>query len=223
MSVLVVKHHEEDSAGLVGEALSRRGASLRELLVPGPRPFPDPGAYERIVVLGAKWSVYDTATVGAFLDDELAFLRRADGAGVPVLGICFGAQLLCAAFDGEVEPSPRLELGWQDVEPLEKSPLEAGPWFQFHKDRCVLSDRARPLAVNDVCVQAFSIGAHVGVQFHPEVDGRELEAWYRAGCRDDVSAAGIDPEALLDETRRNEKDARRRADRLVATVVGDLS
>ena len=71
MSVLVVKHHEEDSAGLVGEALSRRGASLRELLVPGPRPFPDPGAYERIVVLGAKWSVYDTATVGAFLDDEL--------------------------------------------------------------------------------------------------------------------------------------------------------
>src|SRR6202012_2567240 len=101
----------------------------------------------------------------------------ADEAGVPVLGICFGAQALCAAFGGRVEAMPRHEIGWQLAPPAEGSPIEPGPWLEFHGDRCLLPPQARVLARSDMAVQAFTIGPHLGVQFHPEVDGPELKRW----------------------------------------------
>ena len=64
--------------------------------------FPDPLSYDAIVPMGAAWSVYDRDRIGTWIEDELGFLRRAHGAGVPVLGICFGAQALAAALGGKV-------------------------------------------------------------------------------------------------------------------------
>ena len=216
MRVLVVRHHDVDSAGFIAEAFRERGAELDVRLFPDDGPLPGLAGVDHIVVLGAIPSVNDALP---WIADELAWLRAADVAGVPVLGICFGGQALCAMAGGRVERSPRLEIGWTAVESSAPDLVPPGPWLSFHGDRCVLPDTARVLAANDLCVQAFAIGRHFGVQFHPEVDGPQLKRWLDNGGAAEVTQAGLDPDEFLAQTIREEPAARRRAATLVTTAL----
>lgn len=219
MRVIVVRHHEEDSAGFIGEAFQARGADLDVHRFPDEGELPDPGDAGHIVLLGATWSVYDQDPARAWIADELAWLHRADAARVPVLGICFGAQALAAAFGGEVKPAARKEVGWTTVHTLDPEVIEPGPWLEFHGDQCHLPPQARLLASNELCVQAFALGRHLAVQFHPEVDRAQLSGWFGMGARAEAEKAGQDPDRFLAETLAQEPAARARADRLVHTAI----
>ena len=219
MRVVVIGHHEEDSAGFIGEAFRARGAELSMHLFPKDGPLPDLDGADHVIVLGAIWSVYDDSPDRAWIADELAWLRRADEAGVPVLGICFGAQALAAAFGGRVEAAPRKEVGWRLVETFDPGLIPPGPWLEFHGDRCLPPREARVLARNDVGVQAFVVGRHLAVQFHPEPDGELLRLWLEVGGREEAEQAGTDPDRFLAETYAEEPAARERADTLVASAL----
>ena len=95
-------------------------------------------------------SVYDDGPARAWIEEELAWLRRADEAGVPVLGICFGAQALCAALGGRVEPAARKEVGWTMIDSYDPALIPPGPWLEFHDDRCLPPPRAKILARNEL-------------------------------------------------------------------------
>ena len=75
------------------------------------------------------------------------------------------------------------------------------------------------LARNESGVQAFRIGRHLAVQFHPEVDGPQLKRWLDAHTDSDATPLGIDPDQFLADTIREEPAARERADRLVAAAL----
>jgi GMP synthase-like glutamine amidotransferase len=218
MRVVVIRHHDVDSAGFIAEAFEARGATLDTRLFPDDGPLPGLDGVDHIVVLGAIPSVNDDLP---WIAQELDWLRAADAACVPVLGICFGGQALCAAFGGTVEKSPRPEIGWTMISPVPGAEVPAGPWLEFHGDRCLLPPSARLLAENDLCVQAFTIGRHLGVQFHPEVDGEQLKRWLYSGGGGDAEAAahGVDPAEFLAQTIREEPAARARADALVAAAL----
>jgi GMP synthase-like glutamine amidotransferase len=237
--VLVLRHHAEDQPGFIGDAFEALGARVDTYLYPDEGPLPDVEGYDNVVVLGSSASVYETTD---WITEELEWLRKVRR---PVLGICFGAQLLSASFGGSVERSPVYEIGWVTVEPVapelasqdeppraERATLAGegrtavpapvisrGPWFQFHGDRCVLPPEARLLAQDPVGPQAFLLGAHLGVQFHPEVDTSQLRRWLEHGGREVVERTGNDPEALLAETARREPEARARAQELVDSYV----
>jgi GMP synthase-like glutamine amidotransferase len=219
MRVVVIRHHEEDSAGFIGAAFEARGAELSSHLFPADGPLPGPEGLAHIVMLGSTSSVYDDGPARHWIAQDLAWLRRADAAGVPVLGICFGAQLLAAAFGGTVEPAGRDEIGWVTVGSMDPERIPPGPWLEFHHDRCQPPPGARVLARNEVGVQAFELGRHLAVQFHPEVDGEQLKLWLDAGARAEVAGAGLDPDRLLAQTIAEEPAARARAGRLVATAL----
>lgn len=225
MRVLVIRHHDVDSAGFIGEAFRELGAELDVHLFPddGPRRARRPGAQlpgldgiDHIVLLGAISSVNDGHR---WIADEQDWLRAADAAGVPILGICFGGQALCVMSGGRVERSPRQEIGWTEVESVAPDLVPPGPWLEFHGDRCLLPDTARVLAVNDLCMQAFTVGRHLGVQFHPEVDGPQLKRWLDNGGTAEVTRVGLDPDEFLARTIREEPAARARAATLVATAL----
>jgi GMP synthase-like glutamine amidotransferase len=133
--VVVIRHHDIDSAGFIADAFEARGASLAVHLFPGEARLPARDGVDHVVVLGAVNSVNDP---DPWIAEELAWLRAADAAGVPVLGICFGAQALCAALGGRVEAMGRHEIGWVLVDSLDHDVIPAGPWLEFHNDRCLL-------------------------------------------------------------------------------------
>ena len=157
MRVLFVQHDHTSPPGFVGERFSDRRFDLEEfLVVPAERyldpgvevDFPDPAHFDAVVPMGAPWSVYDHALIGSWVQPELDLLRRASTQGVPVLGLCFGGQLLAAAHGGEVLPSAVPEVGWHVVHSDEPKLLPAGPWFQWHFDRWTTPPAAREIARN---------------------------------------------------------------------------
>jgi GMP synthase-like glutamine amidotransferase len=216
MQVVVIRHHDVDSAGFIAAAFEARGAALAVYLFPDDGPLPALDGVDHVVVLGAISSVNDP---DPWIAAELDWLRAADQAGVPVLGICFGAQALCAALGGRVEAMDRKEIGWALVESLDHQPVPAGPWLEFHGDRCLPPAAATVLARNEAAVQAFRVGRHLAVQFHPEVDGPQLERWLDAGGDTEAERVGLDPGQFLADTIREEPAARERADRLVSAAL----
>jgi GMP synthase-like glutamine amidotransferase len=218
MRVIVIKHHEIDDAGFIGAAFEALGATLDVHLFPDGGPLPDLDGAEHVIVLGAVWSVYDHEQIGHWIDAELDWLRAADAAGVPVLGICFGAQALCAAMGGRVEAAARPEIGWTMIETSAPDLIEPGPWLEFHNDQCIVPPQATVLARNELCVQAFAVGRNLAVQFHPEVDGAQVQRWLDDGGGKAAQRAGLDPDALAAESVAAEPEAEQRAAGLVATA-----
>ena len=216
MRVLVIRHHDIDSAGFIADAFEARGGELSVHLVPDDGPLPALAGVDQIVVLGAVSSVNDPEP---WITAELDWLRAVDQAGVPVLGICFGAQALCAALGGRVEAMGYTEIGWRVVDSADPELVPPGPWLEFHNDRCLPPPAATVLAANDVAVQAFRIGRHLAVQFHPEVDGPQLKRWLDAHTDAGAASLGIDPDQFLADTIREEPAARERAGLLVAAAL----
>ncbi len=218
MRVIVVRHHAIDDAGYIADAFAARGAELGVHLFPKGGPLPPLDGVDHVVILGAVWSVYEDK-ISDWIGAELDWIRAADAAGIPVLGICFGAQALTAAFGGEVERAPRMEIGWTTVDSLDPDLVEPGPWLEFHGDLCVPPPGARILARNELCIQAFSSGPHLAVQFHPEVDAAQVSRWLTDGGRAEAERAGQDPDKLIEQSKAEEPEAARRADRLVAAAL----
>jgi GMP synthase-like glutamine amidotransferase len=215
--VVIIRHHTEDSAGFIAEAFEARGAELSTHLFPDDGPLPAFDDVDHIVMLGAIPSIYDPSV--PWVQPELEWLRAVDEAGVPVLGICYGAQELCTIFGGKVVAADQKEVGWLTIDSARPDLIPAGPWLLFHGDRCEPSPQVTVLASNATGVQAFAVGRHLGVQFHPEVDGEQLKLWLEFGGRQEALAAGQDPDALLAQAYDEEPDARVRADRLVETAL----
>lgn len=224
MRALVVQHDHVTEPGLVGARLVERGYDLTAVtVVPEDRrhtpdvtfDFPEPAGWDLIVSLGAPWSVYDETAVGSWIGGELDLLRKAHDLGVPVLGVCFGAQALTTALGGSVERSPRPEIGWTSIDTHDPAVVGPGPWMQWHYDRCVPPPGAEEIARNAVCVQAFRTGRSLGVQFHPEITLRMLRGWLRDGGEEQCIGQGVDPGELLARSRELEPTARANARHLV--------
>ena len=232
MRALFVQQDHVSPVGPVGERFAQRGYDVEEFLVvpsssfetPGVEvSFPDPLDYDAIVPMGAPWSVYDEATIGAWVLEEIGLLRRAHDAGVPVLGICFGGQALATALGGSVERAPEAEIGWYAIDSDDPGLVEPGPWFQWHHDRWTTPPEAREVARTERAPQAFTQRRSMGVQFHPELVGTMLEGWLANGGAAYMHAHGIDPDAVLAQTAGEEPAAIERSHRLVDRFLDQVA
>jgi GMP synthase-like glutamine amidotransferase len=224
MRVLVIQHDHICLPGSVGDRFAQRGyePAIHQVVeadrFDSPNvdtQFPDPADFDAIVAMGAPWSAYDHETVGSWVLPELDLLRRAHAESVPVLGICFGGQLLALAHGGFVTRSETPELGWAEIDSDDDSLVPSGPWFQWHYDRWQTPAGAREVARNDNSPQAFVLGRNLAVQFHPEMTSQILTGWFAAGGTDDVERFGLDPAGLQQQTRDRDRANRERAHRLV--------
>ncbi|TMC42869.1 MAG: type 1 glutamine amidotransferase [Chloroflexi bacterium] len=209
---LIVQHEEPTPPGLVSEWLDQRAAAVDILRIDVDDRVPDPRDYRLIVSLGSEFAAFDDSI--PFIRRETELLRQAAAADVPVLGLCFGGQLMARALGGQSFRAGRSEIGWLPVRTNDPELIAQGPWFQWHFDTFTLPPGARLLAETDVGPQAYVIGRSLGLQFHPEVTPEIMDAWVQS-YRHELDADGVDPDALLEETRRRAPVSRRLALRLL--------
>jgi GMP synthase-like glutamine amidotransferase len=213
MRALALKPHRLSLAGHVGEALSERGVVIFDHVLSEEGPPPSVEAFDVVLVMGAPWSVYGEH-VATWIEGALGGIREAVEHKVPVLGICFGAQAFAQAMGGRARPAEDHEVGWRPVQTSDPSLVPEGPWFMWHGDTFDLPPDATALARTDVGVQAYTLGPHLCVQFHPEATAEIVAAWLEHDDGD-IRRAGLDPADVLAETRRREPEARTRAAALV--------
>lgn len=227
-TALVIQHEPDGPVGLIGEDLVRRGYELAVVQVKehgsssSSVVFPDPSLFDLVVPLGSIHSVHDVGAIGSWIHRELEMLEVAVAAGVPVFGICFGAQALAQALGGSVERAPRPEIGWLDIVPTETS-LPAGPWFTWHLDRFVLPPAATPLAQTEVCTQIYRFGVSAGVQFHPEVDAARVRHWVEHSPPAYFDALGVDPLPMLEAFDQHAAAAERNRNLLVDWFLEEVA
>jgi len=218
--VLFLQHQDDCGPGYLGDRARELGFSVEVADLTRETCPTGPGRFAMIVSLGSDDSVLDDSV--PYLASERELLENAVAAGVPILGVCFGAQLLATVLGARVRPLDRPEVGWLPVETVDPDMIEPGPWLVWHLDAFDCPPGAALLASTAASVQAFRQGPHLGVQFHPEATPESARAW-AAKYEDALAGAGVDGSALLEETERRRSWSRGRASTLFDRVVDGVS
>ena len=227
MNLLVFEHHRHDTPAELGRILQQHGYRLRIVRLYAGEPVPaDLDEIDGLISLGGPMNV-DQNEQHPWLDAERATLRQAHEAGVPIVGVCLGAQLVAEALGGQVGPMDQPEVGWHDVTLAfggTIDPIYAGiGWTttQFHAHRqqvTQLPPAAVPLASSKMCRhQAFRVGLTTyAFQYHFEWNLDDLK---QVATSDLVRQAGQDPDRIMAECRKYYDDYRRLGDRLSTTIA----
>jgi GMP synthase (glutamine-hydrolysing) len=207
-TVLVVQHDLDSPLAALEPPLAALGLRTVTWYALS-QPEPPPGAFDGLIVLGGV--VNPDGTDGdAPLEREREVIADAHARGLPVLGICLGAQLIAQALDGSAERMPAGEVGWLRIEfdeAAQSDPLLAGApgslvVNEWHNYSCTPPVGAVLLAHSPACVQAFRVGATTwGLQFHVEATRPVLEEWCETGVAD-LAALGLPDEVILGTTEQ---------------------
>jgi GMP synthase (glutamine-hydrolysing) len=215
--LLVFQHSASEPLGVLDPLLRRRGFRIRYVnFGRDPLARPDVQRYDGVVVLGGPMNV-DQADAHPHLRAEIRALEAALGRGLPVLGICLGAQLLAAALGARVQPNRVREIGWYPLRPEPGAQADrlfrhfdgSQQVFQWHAYTFDLPRGAVHLASTQTCRnQAFRYGAAAyGLQFHLEADEAMIRRWLAVPAY----RAEIEREGGLFKVARTLRETRRHA------------
>ncbi|QDU64965.1 type 1 glutamine amidotransferase [Engelhardtia mirabilis] len=234
--ILVLDAYLDDLGGArnLEPRLGGRAAEVARVARTGTAPI-DATSYAGILITGSSASLLEPPV---WVQSAAELMRSAAANDVPVLGLCFGHQLLAHALLGpdRVVLAEVPELGFVEIErrggaldPILEGFDRRFTAFESHRDEVrPRGDEVEILAANAACaVQAFRIPGQPlwGVQFHPEMGQDEIRALIRQRAAQDTSgrfdadgllAAAVDTDALGDRIVANfleQVDARASANR----------
>jgi len=203
-TVPAVAQRRGDFEDWITAGLGLAAQRIRVVVVAEGESLPEPGAVAAAVVTGSSAMVSDCEPWSL---RTTAWLADAVAAGLPVLGICYGHQLLAAALGGKVARNPRgREIGTVAVRltPAAAADVLLGQFpgalrvQTSHQESVIeLPPGAVHLASSALDPHhAFRLGRSAwGVQFHPEFDA-DIMRGYLEARRQEVAAEGLDVEAL---------------------------
>jgi len=204
MKFLILQHLDIEPPALIGEALAMAGHQLSTIHIDQGDTLPASNTgFDGIIIMGGPQSANDESD---YIKAELSWLKEALNQGLPMLGICLGAQLMAKAAGSNISASPVRELGWYPLyqtadskdDPLFASMPEGLALFQWHGESFSLHDKMTLVATHpDVPAQAFRLGrGQYGLQFHIEVDASIIETWIAHG-ESECNHLGIEGISLL--------------------------
>ena len=176
--------------------------------------LPETFRFDACVVTGSRASVYwDEPWIG----ELKSYVGDAVDTGMPMLGVCYGHQLLADVLGGRVEDMGEYEIGYRTVEHDGENDLLHGVDDEFtvfttHSDRVAEAPPgATVFARNDYGIHGFRKDGVFAVQFHPEYDmetardvasGKDLPderiRQVLSGITDDNYSAACEAKALFD-------------------------
>lgn len=224
MRILVVADESERDGGYVAERLVQRGAVIDYLDRDALPHFAELDAPAMFLLLGSDKSAHEARwrdSVAA----ESALVRAALREGIPVMAICYGAQLVARALGGTSYRADDPEVGWRRVDTVDEVLCPEGPWGQFHQDALTPPQDAEVLGSSWYGPQCFiddSLGGRViAWQFHPEVTVETFSRWVDEAS-DMVRAARADPGELTRQALAHAASTRNRAHDLVDAALDHL-
>ncbi len=186
LRVLICQHIACEPPGVLEDVMRDRGWSLLRVELDEGEELPEAGEFEAVVVMGGPMGAYEWSAY-PWLQAEQQLLRAAVDRGMPVFGVCLGAQLLAASMGARVYPGPAPEVGVLEVQltaaaqadPVTRALPDRFLSLQWHSDTFDLPPRAVRLASSVTYPnQAFRIGAVAyAVQFHLEVTDEMAVEW----------------------------------------------
>ena len=209
---LILQHEEPTPPGHMTEWLAEQGAQVEIFRIDARDDEVNPRDYDLIVSLGSEFAAFDDAI--PFVQREVKLYEQAIEADVPILGLCFGGQMLARVLGSRLFRSDQAEIGWLPVRTHDAELVSTGPWFQWHFDTFTSPPGAMLIAETDAAPQAFVSGRNMGLQFHPEVTPEIMDEWVRTYPHE-LEAEGVDPQGLLAETRQRAAQAKQATWRLL--------
>jgi GMP synthase (glutamine-hydrolysing) len=210
-TAIALRHVHFEDVGTLDAVLSEHGYALR-YLDPALDEFDEFDDEARradlLIVLGGPIGAHDEH-IYPFLEGELAVVRERLRAGLPLMGVCLGAQLIARALGAGVHAMGVKEIGFSPLVLTAEgrasalAVLDDTPVLHWHGDQFDIPAGALRLAGTPICAnQAFSVGRNVlGLQFHLEADVHKLERWL-LGHACELGQAGVDPRVLRAEAGR---------------------
>ncbi len=199
--ITIVQNDPVAPAGRLADLLERRGVPARTV-VAGAETMPELGEVSALVLLGGAMGAYETDEY-PFLVAEERLVADAVDAGVPVLGICLGSQIIASALGGTAYPAPSPEAVFAPVELTSHGrvdpvvgTLDGRAVLRVHADTFDPPPNATILATGGGYLQAFRAGSALAVQPHPEVTPAIFATWRSASFDDLLARAGTDREEL---------------------------
>ena len=215
MRALLLANANDCDAGYSGERFRHHGYSFTECHRERPNEWPSLDGIDLVMLMGSEWSVY-WPHLADEVAAELALIRAAQTWGLPMYGICYGAQSIAKALGGSVVRGSEPEIGWYDniVSDLPEV-IPPGPWLQWHYDVIAVPPGGEELARSPIAPQAFRVGRTFASQFHPEVNETMITRWCSGGGADELRGYGMSGEDLRATTSRNVLASGPNAERLV--------
>lgn len=185
--LLVLQHIACEPPGAYEDELLEKGGELVRVMADERQPLPEPRDFDGIIAMGGPMGAYDDDRL-PWLRPEKQLLATAVAAGLPVWGVCLGAQLLAASLGASVAPGPEPEVGVLPVYRTREA--EVDPVFsvlpdefmalQWHSDTFALPSQGVRLARSDAYEnQAFRVRRAYGLQFHIEIGTSLAHEWGR--------------------------------------------
>lgn len=222
MRVHVVADATDTDGGYVVERIVERGGELVPLDRDALPVFGDLGGSDLVLLLGSDKSAHEDKWVDS-VTAEIHLVRSALAAGTPVMGICYGAQLMARALGGTSWRADQPELGWGRIDTIDHVLCPEGPWGQMHSDVFAPPPTSTVLGTSWRGPQCFiddSFGARsIAWQFHPEVTPETYERWVREGY---YGNTGDDPKELIRQARVNAPRSRNLARQLTDSALQHL-
>lgn len=185
--IYIFRHLEHEGPGYFADFLGQRQIPYTMIFID--KGDAVPASIENasgLVFMGGNMSVNDPLP---WIDQELALIRQAAAANMPVLGHCLGGQLISKALGGTVTANPVKEIGWLDAEQVDNA--AAQEWFKdlprrvtlfhWHGETFTIPQGATRILQSQHCAnQAFVIDNMLGLQCHVEMTADMVREWARS-------------------------------------------
>ena len=124
MKIHCLQHLKNETLGNIGTWIADKGNTLTKTLLYEETSFPDHEEFDLLLVMGGTMSVYQEEAY-PWLKPEKEFVRTAVKAGKPILGSCFGAQMIAEVLGGRVIKNQFKEIGWHRVRSIHEKNLKS--------------------------------------------------------------------------------------------------